>query len=161
MEPIEIRLLKPAEWRRLYPWYDNQVKILNACREKQRKFPHGINIEGKRGGTLILDLDDDRILGSLELMLPSSAWKTVADVSRPEKSQRADIQVAKAAIEHHHFEDGLVVNSSQGKFSVRIMFGEPRKTARAIKLSEECFAYVEDDRLLGFYLDLSRNRRRF
>jgi hypothetical protein len=143
-------LIRPAtEAGRLYPRYKNSVGILTLASAVPRECPHGVNIDG----TLILDFDEEKLLASVELIAPMSAWKGKAGVAQP-LGKTGDILLGESLSGSVQRDWSVLVSKDVQRDMARISFGA-REFDRAVALSDTVSALLHNDRLTGFWFSFA------
>lgn len=157
MFTLENVLIELSPWTvhgSLYPRYDNDADILVVESRVRREWTYGINIDD----AMILDIDADRILANIDLMIPRRRWKgiplNVAPPVAPRPSRKANLKFSMASIEQKSFHLPLEVKAHPGKTSIYILIGQIQPDALWVALSKACFAVIDENKLLGFYVSL-------
>jgi hypothetical protein len=149
MGGIPITVGPPTASGRLYPRYKNGLKLFVLESGFLRPCPHGVNIDG-----LILDFDENRVLASVELLAPMSAWKGKMAVTQP-PSRLGDIHLGGDLAGSSQFDWPVVVSKDVQQDTARISFDEG-DFDRAVALSDAASALVRGDRLIGFWFSVAR-----
>lgn len=149
---ITVRLLPPTPQGRLWPRYNADADILVAESRFHQEWPYGIDIDGR----IIFDIDEQRRLANFDLHIARRLWKVRQGVGPPTRAREHDIMFTTEALNEKSFSMDLEVTTNSERTEARILFGErPTLDAlEAVKLSDQCFAYVDDGRLAGFYVSL-------
>ena len=155
MENILVELSSWTAHGSLHPRYDNDVDILVAESRVRREWTYGINIDD----AMILDIDADRILANIDLMIPRRRWKVIplseAPHVAPHPSRKANLKFSIASIKQKSFHLPLEVKAYPGKTSVYILIRQLQPDTLWVALSEACFAAIHENKLLGFYVSLA------
>jgi hypothetical protein len=147
MDMLEIQLLPPSVTGRLYPRHAARHRIMVLESPQIESCPHGINIDG----LLILDANMDRVVNSVELLIPMRRWAT-ADLPewRP-AAQEANLALASDTPHRSSFDVKLKVLSNATRTRGVIRIGEWQEGATDIALSEQCKVLLDGDNLRGFH----------
>lgn len=150
-EGFPVTLRPPTERGRLYPRYLNSINTLVFESTVERRAPYGFTIDA----TLTLDIDAERLLAYVELMLPPKHWKKLKPFpDKPSRLRQADLVFAEEAVNRRWVDVPLEVRARPGNERVLITFGPARVGSRGVELSKACIALVDHGRLHGFYLSL-------
>lgn len=149
---ITVELLPPTPQGRLWPRYDADADILVAESPFPREWPYGIDIDGR----IIFDIDKQRRLANFDLHIPRRLWKVRQGVGPPTRAREHDIMFTTETLNEKSFSIDLEVTTNSERTEARILFGErpALEAVQAVKLSDQCFAYVDGGRLAGFYVSL-------
>jgi hypothetical protein len=109
-----------------------------------------VNIDG----TVILDFDEKRMLGAVELLLPMSGWKGKAGVAQP-LGRPGDVRLAEELSGNVEYDWPVVVSKDVQRDMARISFGRSDFN-RAVTLSDGASALLQDDHLTGFWFSFAR-----
>lgn len=150
MEAIRVKLRDATERGRLYPRYDEEADVLELSSTVPRDWPHGIDIDGR----IIFDLDADRVLVNLDLLIPRRRWKITPSLEPPQASRSADLEIAEISLAHKSFHLPLEVTTNEPRSCARILFGKVEHQSSQVALSSRCLAFIEEDRLIGFFVRL-------
>lgn len=147
--------LRPATGAgRLYPRYGADILSLES--RLRRPWAYGVNLDS----LIIFDLDADRVLANVDVLLPRRRWRTARALDVPRVWKQADLIFTPETVAHKNFSLPISTAAVEHKTRVRIEFGSPANTpapaVRAIALSEACLALVQDDILIGFDVTLGR-----
>ena len=150
MTGIPVSVAPATPEGRLYPQYHNSSGILTLSPSAPRPCPFGINIDSR----LILDFDEGGLLAGVELILPMRAWKGKAGTLRPDGAAgNIVLPEPRTASEGHGW--SVTVSNDVRTDAGRITFGSDDYN-RSVCLSQACYALLLDDRLTGFWFNLSR-----
>lgn len=160
MTGIPVIVRPPTADGRLWPRYVTGVKFL-ILESGRGPFPFGLNVGGAGGLDLILDLDENRTLGQVEMLgSPFSAspgLKQAFDETAP-AGDLAFTPETIAAREPWDLPVGVRKNLEAGL--VRIEIGRAPAN-RLIALSSKCLALLRNDTLVGFLVrDFDQRRAR-
>ncbi len=151
MNGIPVKLRAPSARGRIFPRYDEESRLIIAGNQQVSDWPIGVNIDT----TVILDAGPDRILASVEVIFRRELWSMEHDFVAPEVGAAADIEIREEALIDPDYFIPVNVSTNAARSAARVMFGTLSEGAVSVELSEHCLALVEDDRLRGFYFDLS------
>lgn len=156
MDEIKIHLRPPTAHGRLYPRYDAEADLLEVGSSIPRDWPYGVDIDG----TLIFDLDANRVLANFDLLIRKDLWKVVPLFEWPHALREADIEFSEETIKHKSFNLPIEVQTDQNRSCARILFGGTEHAGTWIALSENCMSLVAKDRLLGFFVIMDAGKQR-
>lgn len=153
-QQILIHLSEPTEQGRLYYSRDPEVEanIVFIKSNIQRQQAFSINV----GCLLILSIDKNHLLKSVEVIIPQRAW--VAETPPTlvsEYSTPADITFPNFAEKNFNIDAPVKARTDQQKSYVRVSIGSLSEDCSWVALSPSCFALVKDSNLCGFYIRLT------
>lgn len=144
MSAIKIATRPPTSAGRLYPRYERGAKLIALESRVARRWPHGVNVDG----TLVFDLDEERVLANLDIHVPRDQWMENRDVAWPGPASKADIVFDEATVETKAFTLPVEVLTDSGRRVVEVVIGA-RGPAERWELSESCYALTRGDALVG------------
>ena len=147
---IRVQLRGWSERGQLVPRYDPEGDILVLDSPVFRPWPHGINIDA----SIILDIDTDGILASVEVLRPRSRWKVARPLERPGVAGWGSVEVTEEARRQKSFELPILVQTNDDRSCALIYIDRPRDSLQAYALSDRCMVLIEEGWLRGFYVDL-------
>lgn len=147
-----VEIDQPTELGRLYPRYDQESGILVAENPIRRDWPYGVDIDG----TVVFDLDKDRRLANVDMMLRREIWEVSDDIvsKKPSVLKAGDIVFSPEAIHHKSFSLPIKVLTNKRKTKVLVLFGPSAEGTQAIEMSRQCLVLVRATILLGFWINL-------
>jgi hypothetical protein len=148
---IRVDLRAPSGSGRLRPRYDDEADLLEVGSPAKRQWPFGVDI----AGTIIFDLDRNRLLANVEVLVPKRLWRVASMQRRPQARKAADLVFSPETLAVKSFELPITITTDSERSYVSITFGEAVESTEVIELSDQCFAYVDDGSLLGFFVVLS------
>jgi hypothetical protein len=150
MTAITVELRNSTPQGRLYPRYDTEADLLVIESQIAHRWPMGINIDGR----VILDVDAERMLANVDLLISRRYWKVGTKPLLPLQPSEADLLLSEASLMHKNFHRKLTIVSDESKSWVYMQFGEAQAEHSWIALSTQCFAELSTNELLGFYIIL-------
>ncbi len=150
MSGLAVETRAPSEKSMLVPSYDDESNILTIESPVERPWPFGVNIDG----LVLLDLDDERVLAAVELLIPRSRWKKVdALPTWPLFKKRSDLILKPdvVATKMHRLPVSVVADKL-GK-DVLISFGS-LEPDHWVHLADNALAAIRDGELQGFRIRL-------
>lgn len=151
MKEIRVELSRPTARGRLYPRYNNEADLLEVGSSVPREWTYGIDIDG----TVIFDIDADRILANFDLLIPKRLWEVTSIPLNPHSSRQVDLRISEGSITHKSFHLPLTVMTNHSRSCAYILFGTTESSTSWITLSDSCLALVLQDRLRGFFVKLT------
>ena len=148
---IAVRLRPATERGRLRPQYDEESGILEVGSSVSREWPFGVDIDGR----VVFDLDRNCVLANFDLLIPRRFWRVRDDLSPPPARREADLEFTRQTISQKSFSLPLEVDTDRARSRARIAFERGATDAEAVALSDQCFAFVRDGRLVGFFVTIS------
>lgn len=148
---FKIRLAEPTERGRLYYYRDPEIEkeLLFFRSNIRRRMVYKLVIN-----SVVLGIDVERVLYYVEVMKARVGWKIIDNVHLPHISTPADI-IFPHLEEVANFVNHPIVVFSDPKFQVvHVKFGVETQTTNFIALSEQCYAQLNGDILIGFYIKL-------
>ena len=140
----------PSAAGRLIPRYDPESNVLSIESDIVRPWPYGVNIDG----LVLLDLDENRILAAVELLIPRTRWKELGSQEPwPRFAKPSDLMFRPETIakKTHHLPVSAVTDPSRNDVLITFSSVAPN---RWIQLSDNALAAVGSDELLGFRVRL-------
>jgi hypothetical protein len=152
MEQISIKLRKPSQYGRLYYYRDPQIEenILFLQNNVRRQQTYTINISS----LIILGLDINRLLKSIEVIYPRRSWIIEETMPLPETSIPADLEITNLIGKNAYLELPIKVFTDYAKSHVYVSIGEAGGCLKWVNLSDHCFALLQERLLKGFYVNL-------
>jgi hypothetical protein len=147
---IRVQLRGWSERGQLVPRYDPEGNILVLDSPVFRPWPHGINIDA----TIILDIDADGILASVEVLLPRSRWKAARPLERPAVAGWVSVEITEEARRQKSFDLPILVQTNEDRSCALVYIDRPRDPPQAYALSDRCMVLIEERWLRGFYVEL-------
>lgn len=128
--------------------YDNSAGVLVIERPRpHRPWVYGINLDG----VVVLDINDARILESVEIICPLERWPLVHGLEWPSVRDRVSaLRVAESSIARKSFEDHVELGRSVDGVLLKISIGDAYGDRQYVSLSDSCVAVVSDGALVGF-----------
>jgi hypothetical protein len=148
MTGVPVTVSPPTKEGRLYPRYHRKILTLRSA--LHGPWPYAVNIDG----TVILDFDENRTLAAVELLLPMSGWKGKEGVAQP-LGRPGDIRLAEELSGNVQYDWPIVVSKDVQRDMARISFGSADFN-RAVTLSDNASALLQDVQLTGFWFSLAR-----
>jgi hypothetical protein len=161
-----------SEGRLYYKTYPgNKHNLLIVESLEPRQMAYCVNIGG---GLLLLYFDATRKLQEIELGISRNRWKKSSNLPKPDTVESSDIylrgiQSYHGKWQHPHIrkrpdastirvyaydhEVNAVANPELS--AVQILIGSPEKSSRWISLSENCWTQITENRLKGFFVEIS------
>lgn len=150
MSGLAVETRAPSAKARLVPSYDEESNVLTIESPIVRPWPFGVNIDG----LVLLDLDDERVLSAVELLIPRSRWRKVdALPAWPFFKKRSDLILKPdvVATKMHRLPVSVVADKF-GK-DVLISFGS-LEPDHWVQLADNALAAIRDGELQGFRVRL-------
>lgn len=135
----------------LWPRYDGDAGIIEVASDVPREWPYGVNV----GASVVFDLDAARVLANFDVLLPKKRWRQRPDPGKPHAAREVELVFSSETLHSKSLSLPVVVSSDGARRHAVVAFHEHATEAMAAALSERCFAYVDGESLLGFYLDLA------
>lgn len=150
MSGLAVERRAPTAKATLVPSYDEESNVLTIESPMERPWPFGVNIDG----LVLLDLDDERVLAAVEILVPRGCWKKVdALPDWPLFKQRSDLilKTDVVATKMHRLPVS-VVSDKLGK-DVFTSFGS-LEPDHWVQLADNALAAIRDGDLQGFRVRL-------
>lgn len=151
MSGIIVSVKPPSDAGRLYPRYDEESGILALESRVERAWPFGVDIDG----TLVFDLDEQRILANVDLHVPIDRWRRDLEGDTPQIAPAGDLEFAQQTVTHKSFHLPMRLRGDKDARRLRIDLGAA-KPDRAVALSASCIALLAHQELAGFLIDRIR-----
>lgn len=145
MSGIHVDFTPPTAAGRLYPRYDVEAGIVAVESRIARPWPYGVDVDG----TLICDLDEDRVLANFDLLVPVESWSEAGGLHWPIRAREVDLVFDTDTVERKSFSSPVEAFTDPDRrlLDIRIGTVEPQE---AWVLSEGCVALTRGDELVGF-----------
>lgn len=150
MSTIHVEILAQTAENKLYPQYDQEAQILEVSSKSQRSWSYGVDIDG----TIVFDLDTNRVLVNFDLLISKKLWRVVPNLELRTSARKGMLSFSMASIKHKSFHLPITVLTNKSQSEVLIRFGETKSGTTAISLSEKCIALVSADVLVGFFVSI-------
>ena len=151
MENVQVRLAEPTPEGRMYycrdPQVENEILFFWNNIRRLKKYTIAIN-------SVVLEIDANRILYSVEIMKARVGWKIDENVRLPEFYFPADLTFPDLEKERNFADLDVKVITDPDFHVAHVKFGEENNLTKYIKLSERCFAALNENTLIGFYVNL-------
>jgi hypothetical protein len=148
---INVQLIDPVEGGHLYPRYVEDAHLLAVeATAPPVPWPLGITV----GGSVVFDLDEERILVNFDVHWHRDNWIGLSAWVRPKAACRARLRFTEETLRRGDFHGAVVVTTNPDRTEVRVQLDRPAGAGEWVELSDRCLAWLEGDRLLGFYLKL-------
>lgn len=151
MSGIKVDIRRPTEAGRLYPYYDSESDILVLESQFERDWCYGVDVDG----SIVFDLDSDRVLANCDLNIPMGLWARDLELVWPMEIRSGDIAFSKDTIAEKSFNVPITVQLGHSDRYARISIGEAAPN-NLIALSELCIALLARDELVGFLIQLDQ-----
>jgi hypothetical protein len=153
IQDVRVSLGQPTEPGRLYYHYDAEIdkNILSLASAIPRSWSYEINIDN----LILLDLDSERVLGMVDIMIPKRSWKVEAISVLPHATKAADLIFPEVTHRYEFIELPVQVMTDEARSYAYILIGLTEQESIWIELSEKCLALVAEDRLKGFFVVLN------
>jgi hypothetical protein len=133
------------------PSYDEESNVLTIESPVERPWPFGVNIDG----LVLLELDDERVLAAVELLILRVRWKKVdALPTWPIFKKRCDLILKPDVVAAKMHRLPVTVLADKSGTDVLISFGTPEPD-HWIQLAENALAAIRDGELHGLRVRLS------
>lgn len=149
MTSIRVELHVPTEAGRLFPRYAEEADFLEIQSSVARPWPYGVNVDG---GAIVFDLDGERVLTNVDILIPRRHWKFVERLPAPRPTIAADIVFDQETIDLQGVSCEIQVLTDPERSVALIVLGRSTCQTEAIELSERCTALVHTNQLVGFYV---------
>mgnify|MGYP006877430764 CR=1 FL=1 len=151
---VKVRMLHPVEpdFRRPVPEYRSSLVFVDGL-IPTFDLPYGLNI-----GSIVTDLCEERGLCSFELMSHRGNWQVAPLRDWPTSARAASLEFSHEAVDHNFYDVDVSVTTNPERTRVFVQFDQPEGAAQWFALSEHCLAWVDGDRLLGFFIELDPER---
>jgi hypothetical protein len=152
LERLPARVADPTPLGALEPTVSGGALMLRGDGAEGTEFPFGANV----ASLLIFDLADDRIVGSVETLMPLDSWEQSGDdLAPPRPSRRGSLQIEGPTIELYvpDAEPRFLVNGDQGRLLIEL--GDRGPDTEWVTLSDRCHALIGDGHLVGLAVDLA------
>jgi len=132
----------------LVPRYDEEVNVLDLGSGIRMPWVYGVDIDG----TIIFDLNAERLLVNVEVLIPKKMWRVAPQTTVPYPKRSATLTFSERTIRHKSFSLPITIYTNRQRTSVLILFDDAMNNNNAwwVKLSHRCFAAVQHGRLVGF-----------
>lgn len=148
---IEVSVVPADAQTAIHIRIDPQSQMMIAQSANESPWPYGINIDN----LLILDFNADKILSSFELMLPTTMWpegnlSKLTQIGEGALKLRGDVDTSR------YIEENVLVKVNKQTNLVELRLGNGAGGS-LVQLSNQCYAILNGDNLVGFRIDLSEN----
>jgi hypothetical protein len=153
MKEINIRLLSPSKFGRLYYQPDLEIEPFVIFCQNNLKITrkYSINIDS----AIILDINEDKILQGAEFIIHKNVWVVDRTLTIPHPEIDADIQIINLT-DHNSLIETPIRSITDEKYKfVYFGWGVGKNDVKWICLSEKCYASVSGILLTGFFITLS------
>jgi hypothetical protein len=119
------------------------------------KIAYSVNIHG---GLLLLGTDPSRALTTLELNISMSHWRrSDDDLLRPAPTLRGCLEFSNINSRHNEFDDidPVAYTDEKNSFVNILIDGKDKQGPIWAGICDKCCANLSDDRIVGFWIDLS------
>ena len=147
MSGIRVFTKRPTEKGRIYPRYDVEADILSVETHVDCQWKFGVNVDG----TIVFDLDNDRVLVNFDVHVPRRLWRKARDITWPKTAKSHDIVFSEEAVIQHVFSLPVTVNVTNSLDQVRIDIGTGC-VDYFVSLSDQCVGLLGAGELKGFLL---------
>ena len=153
MENILVQFRPQTVNSRLLYKYDAQtdqflIYVKSAIR-KQRMAR--VNVSG---GRMLLGVDNERIIESIEFIIRKRAWKVAPLDEFPISQFPADLLLVQETINQRTFEIPVKVTTDERYSYMNVIIGEREQGGIWVELSNQCLALVIENRLKGVFIKL-------
>ena len=150
---IRVQAVAPSESRRLTTTYHADIGILVAERSELCAAPFGINIDAM----LILDMDVDKHLVTIEVISHRSGWKVKPVLMRlwDREAQPKDLEVLDLDQATREIDEPIEISTSEDRSVVHVELHSSDTPSRQVSLGPDCHALIDRGVLLGFLFRLS------
>ncbi len=150
---VKVSTLQGTTFGRLYLTYFDALRgDFDFERNTDLHFPYGVNM---RGSGIILDLDKDYVLASIEVGIIRKYWTVTDGIVWPKPLRRCDLRISKQSVDHGSFDDlPMTLRTNQAKNIVNAIFGSGASGGEWLELGPQCLAKVEQDALKELFFDL-------
>lgn len=138
----------------LQPSYDHETDYVTLDNRIHETWPFGVNIDN----LVILDFNKNRVLASVEILIPYRLWKRRALPLLHAKSERGSLMLPEIDSEKTIFvlPDCLEVYLEANTQIAQVAFGTFEEPLLVVTLSETCTAIISRGELLvGFRFKFS------
>lgn len=150
MTSLPISILGINSRGSLVPHYDSETDYVTLDSPVAREWPFGVNFDN----LVILDFDVDKILASVEILVPRKKWKKTKI-----KAANADVSGCLALpgeppTTQFVVPDNVSIGLDPDTNLAQIALSKIPGGAEVVRLSTKCSALVSNKRLLGFTFNI-------
>lgn len=145
--PVEVRPHVPAGALRAFV-DDDQLELDGE--DTGRPLPFGANVSA----AVLLDMDDDRIVNSVEVLTPLSAWNVVDDLGTLPPGEPGAIAIVGDAQTLELPEAAPTVELCERTRVAHVLLEPMTEPVVTVRLSESCSAIIDGTFLIGFAVQL-------
>jgi hypothetical protein len=152
MNKITVHLLPPTESGRIHYFRDPEIEqnILYIRRNIHERAAHIINIDS----IVMITLDNNSILQSLECVRSRKIWRVQNEVSVPADVIQADVEFL-GVDKGLYLELPVIVMTDKNYSFAQVLIGNIEPTYKWIALSDQCYALVSGNNFQGYYVRLT------
>ena len=150
MSGLAVETRAPSAKARLVPSYDDESNVLTIESPVDRPWSFGVNIDG----LVLLDLDDERVLAAVELLIPRSRWKKVDELpTLPILKKQCDLLLKPDVVAKklHRLPVTVLVDKSGRDVLISFSSQEPDHW---LQLADNALASIKNGELQGFRVRL-------
>jgi hypothetical protein len=153
MKYLNVKFLRDVEMELSLSQDPEIIRYLVLLRDPlNSKITYSINING---GELILGLNDDRRINSIELNYPRRSWTLIDDIYlRSDINNRGCLEFININLRHNELELPLAVQSDALYSSIKIDLGIKKMNSFWVALSSQCCVNIIDNCLSGIWIDI-------
>lgn len=116
-----------------------------------RSMPIGMDAS-TTDGTLVFDLDDQRVLANFDFHVPRDRWLRSLNEDQPSMiAPPGDLEFSLTTVQHKSFHLPIQARTDASGRRLRIDIGS-EMPSRAVALSDRCIALLAGDKLAGFLI---------
>jgi len=119
-----------------------------------------VNCLNVNGGELLVGLNSQRRINSIEMNIPRDYWKNLADseLHRPNHAIRSNIEFVNMGLTSERtktFDLPLIIYVNEKLTSMKIEIGPfGRDNSGWLAISNNCLVELKEENLVGFWIDL-------
>lgn len=151
MDALSIALNKPTLEGRIYYKTDPQVEkhLIFLQSNLRRNIFYKIFING-----VLLEMDSNKLLYDIEIQIPRRVWKIENSVTIPANIEEADISFPNLHKKSESYNLPIQIVTDHTYSRAQVFWGNQRSPSRSISLSNDCYALIYEQRLVGFFVNL-------
>lgn len=158
MKELQILINSTVESNQLLLSWHPEIEdhLLFLSNPINRRIVHSINFNG---GELILGLDNNSELNSLELNRSKRHWRILDDKpNTPNPIRVGSIEFININSPLNELELSLIVQTDKSHSFAKIEIGISNNNSSSfwVAISDQCFAEITDNCLKGFWIELTR-----